>query len=47
MKFVSWNCKGMGSKEKKKVDLRKLIHLKKPSILFIHETKLRDSEALQ
>jgi hypothetical protein len=28
MKFVSWNCRGMGSKEKKE-DLGKLIHIQK------------------
>jgi exonuclease III len=46
MKVVSWNCKGTGSKEKNEY-LGKLIHIERPSILLIQETKVRESEVIQ
>jgi exonuclease III len=46
MKVVSWNCRGMGSKEKKE-DLGKLLHIERPSILLIQETKVREYEFIQ
>jgi exonuclease III len=46
MKIISWNCRGLGSKGKKE-EVGKLIRVEKPSILLLHETKMRDLEALQ
>jgi exonuclease III len=46
MKVVSWNCRGLGSRDKKE-EVRKLLKLEKPSILLIQETKMRDLETLQ
>jgi exonuclease III len=46
MKIVSWNCRGLGSKEKKE-EVEKLIRVENPLILLLHETKMREKEALQ
>jgi exonuclease III len=46
MKIVSWNCRGMGQKEKKEA-MGKLIKSKKPQILLIQETKMQGPEALR
>jgi len=46
MKLVSWNCRGLGSKDKKEA-MGKLVRLEKPQILLVQETKLREQEALQ
>jgi exonuclease III len=46
MKVISWNCKGLGSKSKKE-EVRKLIQMKKPSILMIQETKMREHDTLK
>jgi exonuclease III len=46
MKVVSWNCRGLGSRDKKE-EVRKLLKTKKPSILLLQETKMRDLETLQ
>jgi exonuclease III len=45
MKIVSWNCRGLDSSHKKE-DLKKLLHVEKPSILMLQETKLGDLETL-
>jgi exonuclease III len=45
MKIVSWNCRGLDSSHKKE-DLKKLLHVEKPSILMLQETKLGDLENL-
>jgi exonuclease III len=45
MKVVSWNCRGLGSRDKKEV--RKLLKTENPSILLLQETKMRDLETLQ
>jgi exonuclease III len=44
MKLVSWNCRGLGSKDKKEA-MGKLIRVEKPQILLIQETKLKEHEA--
>jgi exonuclease III len=46
MKFVSWNCRGLGSRDKKE-EVRKMLKLENPSILLLQETKMRDLETLQ
>jgi exonuclease III len=46
MKVVSWNCRGLGQREKKEA-MGKLIRTEKPHILLIQETKLQGSEALR
>jgi exonuclease III len=46
MKVVSWNCRGLGSREEKE-EVRKIIRAKKTLILILQETKLREKEALQ
>ena len=45
MKIVSWNCRGLDSSHKKE-DLKKLLHVEKPSILMLQDTKLGDLETL-
>jgi exonuclease III len=45
MKLVSWNCRGLGSKEKKEA-MGKFIRSEKPQILLVYETKLGESETL-
>jgi len=46
MKFVSWNYRGLGIKDKKE-EFWKLIKTENPSIILIEETKMRDQETLQ
>ena len=46
MKFDFWNCIGLGSRVKKE-EVRKLLQIKKPSVLMLQETKMRDLEILQ
>jgi exonuclease III len=45
MKVVSWNSRGLGSKEKKE-EVGKLIRVENPLILLLQETKMREKEAL-
>ncbi|GMI94995.1 hypothetical protein HRI_003168800 [Hibiscus trionum] len=40
---LSWNVRGVGKFEKK-VAIRKLVGLKKPSVIFLQETKLRNAD---
>ncbi|XP_057444610.1 uncharacterized protein LOC130736850 [Lotus japonicus] len=46
MKILSWNCRGLGNLQTVRV-LKKLIHSKDPDVVFLMETKLYTSEALQ
>ena len=46
MKYISWNCRGLGSRLKEDA-LRDLIRIHKPEILLLQETKMEESAALQ
>jgi exonuclease III len=46
MQFVSWNCRGLGSKIKEEA-LRDLVRLARPEVLLIQETKLEEEEFLR
>jgi hypothetical protein len=46
MKLVSWNCRGLGNKEKIESP-RHLIKSEKTSILLLHEKKMKDTSILQ
>jgi hypothetical protein len=46
MKLVSWNCRGLGSKDKKEA-MGKLVRIRKTSNPSDPETKLKELEALQ
>ena len=46
MKAISWNCKGLGSKDKEEAMLN-LISLHQPDILLIQETKMEEAAFLQ
>jgi exonuclease III len=46
MKVVSWNCRGLGQREKKEA-MGNLIKTERPHILLIQETKMQGSEALR
>ena len=45
MKYVSWHCRGLGSKLKEEA-LKDIIRMSMPEILLIQETKLEDSDLL-
>ena len=42
MRYVSWNCRGLGSKSKEEA-LKDIIRINKPDILFVQDMKLEDS----
>lgn len=46
MQYVSWNCRGLGSKLKEEA-LRDLVRLVRPEVLLIQETKLEEEELLR
>ena len=46
MKYVSWNCRGLGSKLKEEA-LKDIVRMYSPEILLIQETKLEDLLLLQ
>lgn len=46
MKYVSWNCRGLGNKLKEE-SLKDIIRMTTPEILLIQETKLEDFDLLQ
>jgi exonuclease III len=46
MKLVSWNCRGLESKEKLE-SIRHLIESERPQILLLQETKMKDQVVLQ
>eukprot|EP00253_Pinus_taeda_P035966 PITA_35966 len=45
MKYVSWNCRGLGSKLKEDA-LKDIVRMYSPEILLIQETKLEESSLL-
>ena len=46
MRYISWNCKGLGSTQKTEA-MKDLVRINKPEILLIQETKLEGDLALQ
>lgn len=46
MEYVSWNCRGLGSRLKEEA-LKDIVRMYLPEILLIHETKLEDLLLLQ
>eukprot|EP00253_Pinus_taeda_P002539 PITA_02539 len=46
MKYISWNCRGLGSKLKEEA-LKDIMRIYSPEILLIQETKLEDLLLLQ
>ena len=46
MQFVSWNCRGMGSKTKEEA-IKDLVRMNSPEILLIQETKMEEPETIQ
>ena len=46
MKYVSWNCRGLGSRLKKEA-LKDIVRLHMPEIFLIQETKMEDTLLLQ
>eukprot|EP00253_Pinus_taeda_P005952 PITA_05952 len=46
MKYVSWNCRGLGSKLKEEA-LKDIVRIHSPEILLIQETKMEDKLLLQ
>ena len=46
MKYVSWNCRGLGKKLKEEA-LKDIVRIHSPEILLIQETKMEDNPLLQ
>ena len=46
MQFVSWNCRGMGSKTKEEA-IKDLVRMNSLEILLIQETKMEEPETIQ
>ena len=46
MQFVSWNCRGIGSKSKEEA-IKDLVRMHSPKILLIQETKMEEPETIQ
>ena len=46
MQFVSWNCRGLGSKSKEEA-IKYLIRMNSPEILLIQERKMEEPETIQ
>ena len=46
MKYISWNCRGLGTKLKEK-SLKDIIRMEMPEILLIREMKLEENDLLQ
>jgi exonuclease III len=46
MQYISWNCRGLGSKLKEEA-LRDLLRLVRPEVLLIQETKMEEEELLR
>jgi len=42
MRYISWNCRGLGTKSKEEA-LEDIIRINKPDILLVQETKMEDS----
>ena len=46
MQFVSWNCRGLGSKSKEEA-VKDLVRMTSPEVLLIQETKMEEPETIQ
>ena len=46
MQFVSWNCRGLGSKPKEEA-IKDIVKMNSPEILLIQETKMEEPETIQ
>ena len=46
MQFVSWNCRGLGSKSKEEA-IKDLVRMNYPEILLIQEMKIEKPETIQ
>jgi hypothetical protein len=46
MLYVSWNCRGLGSKQKEE-DVKDLVRMTSPDVLLIQETKMEEPETIQ
>jgi exonuclease III len=46
MQYVSWNCRGLGSKIKEEA-LRDIVRLERPEVLLIQETKMEEADLLR
>ena len=46
MQFVSWNCRGLGSKPKEEA-IKYIVKMNSPEILLIQETKMKEPETIQ
>lgn len=45
MRYISWNCRGLGSPQKVEA-MRDLVRINKPEILLVQETKMEDDSTL-
>ena len=45
MRYISWNCRGLGSPQKVEA-MKDLVRINKPEILLVQETKMEDGSAL-
>ena len=45
MQFVSWNCRGLGSKSKEEA-IKDLVRMNSSEILLIQETKMEATESI-
>jgi exonuclease III len=46
MQYISWNCKGLGSKPKEEA-IKDLVQMSNLEFLLIQKTKMEESETLQ
>ena len=46
MRYISWNCKGLGSTLKEEA-MKDLVRIHKPEILLVQETKMEETTILQ
>ena len=42
MRYISWNCRGLGSNQKEEA-LKDIIRINKPDVLLVQETKMEES----
>ena len=46
MRYISWNCRGLGSTLKEEA-MKDLVRIHEPEILLVQETKLEETAILQ
>ena len=46
MRYISWNCRGLGS-ALKEAAMKDLVQIHNPEILLVQETKMEESATLQ